>query len=134
MIKSSNKGKLLSEVVAHSLSITSISLSRNGNVLLTSGRDNVHNLFDMRTIEVCGTLRASGNRVASNWSRLCISADDSYVAAGSADGSVYVWSISQAKIVSTLKEHTSFVLCCSWSGLGKPLATVDRNGTICTWT
>ncbi|KAK1363215.1 autophagy-related protein 16 [Heracleum sosnowskyi] len=127
-------GKLLSEVAAHSLSITSISLSRNGNVLLTSGRDNVHNLFDMRTLEVCGTLRASGNRVASNWSRSCISADDSYVAAGSADGSVYVWSISQAKIVSTLKEHTSSVLCCSWSGLGKPLATADRNGTICTWT
>lgn len=127
-------GKLLSEVAAHSRAITSISLSRNGNVILTSGRDNVHNLFDMRTLEVCGTLRASGNRVASNWSRSCISADDNYVAAGSADGSVYVWSISKASIVSTLKEHMSSVLCCSWSGLGKPLATADRNGTICTWT
>ncbi|XP_063944059.1 autophagy-related protein 16 [Daucus carota subsp. sativus] len=127
-------GKLLSEVAAHSLAITSISLARNGNVILTSGRDNVHNLFDMRTLEVCGTLRASGNRMASNWSRSCISADDNYVAAGSADGSVHVWSISKASIVSTLKEHNSSVLCCSWSGLGKPLATADRSGTICTWT
>ncbi|KAM7471232.1 hypothetical protein LguiA_009415 [Lonicera macranthoides] len=127
-------GKLLSEVAAHSLAVTSISLSRNGNVMLTSGRDNLHNLFDMRTLEVCGTLRASGNRVASNWSRSCISADDNYVAAGSADGSVYVWSIAKANIVSTLKEHKSPVLCCSWSGLGKPLATSDKNGVICTWT
>ncbi|CAO2840509.1 unnamed protein product [Amaranthus hypochondriacus] len=126
-------GKLLSEVAAHSLAVTSISLSRNGNTILTSGRDNVHNLFDLRTLEVYGTLRASGNRMASNWSRSCISADDNYVAAGSADGSVHIWSIQKADIVSTLKEHGSSVLCCTWSGLGKPLATSDRNGVICTW-
>ncbi|GFZ11974.1 transducin/WD40 repeat-like superfamily protein [Actinidia rufa] len=127
-------GKLLSEVAAHSLAITSISLSRNGNVILTSGRDNLHNLFDIRSLEVCGTLRASGNRVASNWSRSCISPDDNYVASGSADGSVYIWSVSKANIVSTLKEHTASVLCCSWSSLGKPLASSDRSGIICTWT
>ncbi|KAM1128975.1 hypothetical protein TB2_038759 [Malus domestica] len=128
------KGKLLSEVAAHSNAVTSISLSRDGNVILTSGRDNVHNLFDMRSLEVRRTLRATGNRVASNWSRSCISPDDNYVAAGSADGSVYIWSISKADIVSTLKEHTASVLCCSWSGHGKPLASADKNGIICTWT
>uniref|UniRef100_A0A5B7AEM1 Putative transducin family protein n=2 Tax=Davidia involucrata TaxID=16924 RepID=A0A5B7AEM1_DAVIN len=127
-------GKLLSEVAAHSLAITSISMSRNGNVILTSGRDNLHNLFDMRSLEVCGTLRANGNRVASNWSRSCISADDNYVAAGSADGSISIWSVLKADIVRTLREHTSSVLCCSWSGLGKPLASSDKNGIICTWT
>ncbi|KAL2933300.1 Autophagy-related protein 16 [Bienertia sinuspersici] len=126
-------GKLVSEVAAHSLAVTSISLSRNGNTILTSGRDNVHNLFDMRTLEVYGTLRGSGNRMASNWSRSCISADDGYVAAGSADGSVHIWSIQKGDIVSTLKEHGSSVLCCAWSGLGKPLATSDKNGVICTW-
>lgn len=121
-------GKLLSEVVAHSLAVTSISLSRNGNMVLTSGRDNLHNLFDMRSLEVCGTLRANGNRVASNWSRSCISADDNYVAAGSVDGSVSIWSVLKADIVSTLREHNGSVLCCSWSGLGKPLASSDKNG------
>lgn len=127
-------GKLLSEVAAHSLAITSISLSRNGSVVLTSGRDNLHNLFDMRSLEVCGTLRANGNRVASNWSRSCISADDNYVAAGSTDGSVHIWSILKAEIVSTLKEHTASVLSCSWSGLGKPLASSDKSGIVYTWT
>ncbi|GAA0138616.1 hypothetical protein LIER_00327 [Lithospermum erythrorhizon] len=130
----SQTGKLLTEVAAHSLAVTSISLSRNGNSILTSGRDNVHNLFDMRSLEVCGTFRASENRVASNWSRSCVSPDDNYVAAGSVDGSIHIWSISNAKIVSTLKEHTAPVLCCSWSGLGKPLASSDKNGVICVWT
>nr|GMD79368.1 autophagy-related protein 16 [Ipomoea batatas] len=127
-------GKLLSEVAAHSQAVTSMSLSRNGNVILTSGRDNLHNLFDIRTLEICGTFRANGNRIASNWSRSCISADDSYVAAGSADGSVHIWSILNGKIVSTLKEHTAPVLCCSWSGLGKPLATADKSGIVCIWS
>ncbi|XVF08792.1 hypothetical protein REPUB_Repub07fG0033500 [Reevesia pubescens] len=127
-------GKLHSEVAAHSLAITSISLSRSGNVVLTSGRDNLHNLFDIRSLEVCGTFRATGNRVASNWSRSCISPDDNYIAAGSADGSISIWSISKADIVSTLKEHTAPVLCCTWSGLGKPLASADKNGIVCTWT
>ncbi|XP_061340652.1 autophagy-related protein 16-like [Gastrolobium bilobum] len=127
-------GKLLSEVAAHSLAVTSVSLSRNGNVVLTSGRDNLHNLFDVRSLEVCGTLKATGNRVASNWSRSCISPDDNHVAAGSADGSIYIWSISKGDIVSTLKEHTSSVLCCRWSGTGKPLASADKNGIVCIWT
>lgn len=127
-------GKLLSEVAAHSMPVTSISPSRNGNMILTSGRDNLHNLFDTRSLEVCGTLKATGNRVASNWSRSCISPDDSHVAAGSADGSVHIWSVSKSSIVSTLKEHSAPVLCCSWSGLGKPLASSDKSGIICTWT
>ncbi|KAI4303813.1 hypothetical protein MLD38_039403 [Melastoma candidum] len=127
-------GKMLSEVAAHTYAVTSISVSRNGNTVLTSGRDNMHNLFDMRSLEVCGTLRASGNRVASNWSRSCISPDDHFVAAGSADGVVYIWSVSKADIVSTLKEHTAPVLCCSWSGFGKPLCSADKNGILCTWT
>ncbi|KAJ8752063.1 hypothetical protein K2173_001090 [Erythroxylum novogranatense] len=126
-------GKLLNEVAAHSRAVTSISLSRNGNVVLTSGRDNLHNLFDMRSLEVCGTLRATGNRVATNWSRSCVSPDDNYVAAGSDDGSVYIWSIAKGDIVSTLKEHTASVLCCSWSGQGKPLASADKNGIVYTW-
>ncbi|XP_077214652.1 transducin/WD40 repeat-like superfamily protein [Tasmannia lanceolata] len=127
-------GRLLSEVAAHSNAVTSICLSRSGNIVLTSGRDNSHNLFDMRSLEVCGTLRANGNRVASNWSRSCISADDNYVAAGSVDGSVYVWSRLRADIVSTVKGHSAAVLSCSWSGLGKPLASADKSGTVCIWT
>ncbi|CAK8566692.1 unnamed protein product [Lathyrus sativus] len=127
-------GKLLSEVAAHSLAVTSISLSRNGNVVLTSGRDNLHNLFDVRSLEVSSTLKAAGNRVASNWSRSCISPDDKHVAAGSSDGSVYVWSASNGETVSTLKEHNSSILCCAWSGLGRPLASADKNGVVCIWT
>ncbi|KAF5199424.1 Autophagy-related protein [Thalictrum thalictroides] len=127
-------GRLLSEVAAHSNAITSICLSKSSNIVLTSGRDNLHNLFDLRSLEVCGSLRANGNRMASNWSRSCISADEKYVAAGSSDGSVYIWSRSKNETVSTLREDTAPILSCSWSGLGKPLASASKNGTVCIWT
>ncbi|XP_039133993.1 autophagy-related protein 16 [Dioscorea cayenensis subsp. rotundata] len=129
----SNTGKLISEVAAHSQAISSISISRCGNIVLTSGRDNVHNLFDMRSLEVCGTFRSNGSRLASNWSRSCISADENYVASGSVDGSVYIWSRIKADTLSVLEGHSSPVLTCAWSGLGKTLASADKNGNLCIW-
>ncbi|KAJ0972810.1 hypothetical protein J5N97_020769 [Dioscorea zingiberensis] len=129
-----NSGKLISEVAAHSQAISSICVSRCGNLVLTSGRDNVHNLFDMRSLEVCATFRANGSRVASNWSRSCISADENYVAAGSADGSIYIWSRLKTDSLSVLEGHSSPVLTCSWSGLGKTLASADKNGNLCIWS
>lgn len=126
--------QLISEVAAHTQGVTSVCLSQGGNIVLSSGRDNLHNLFDVRSLEVRGTLRANGSRVASNWSRSCISPDDSYVAAGSADGSVYIWSVSKVDTLSTLKGHSVPVLSCFWGGLGKPLVSADKNGYICIWT
>ncbi|TYJ05991.1 hypothetical protein E1A91_A12G202100v1 [Gossypium mustelinum] len=108
-------GKLLSEVSAHSLAIISLSLS-------------------VAKRKFFGTFRATGNKVASNWSRSFISPDDNNIAAGSAHGSIYIWSISKADMVSTLKEHTAPILCCTWSAIGKPLAYADKNGVVCTWT
>eukprot|EP00268_Persea_americana_P043064 TRINITY_DN43165_c0_g1_i2.p1 TRINITY_DN43165_c0_g1~~TRINITY_DN43165_c0_g1_i2.p1 ORF type:complete len:510 (-),score=82.75 TRINITY_DN43165_c0_g1_i2:524-2053(-) len=127
-------GRLISEVAAHSHAITSICLSRSGNIVLVSGKGNLHNLFDRRTLEVCGTLRGNGNRPVCNWSRSCISADDNYVAAGYTDGSVCVWSRFRPDIVRTLKGHASPVLSCAWSGLGEPLVSADKNGTVFIWT
>ncbi|EPS62240.1 hypothetical protein M569_12551, partial [Genlisea aurea] len=126
-------GRILSEVAAHSSAVTSLSISRNGNLILSSGRDNQHKIFDVRTVEMCSTVKGNG-RVASNWSRSCMSPDDGYVLGGSVDGDVNVWSVSSGKMVSTMKEHGSPVLCCSWSNLGKPVASSDKNGNICIWT
>lgn len=129
----SQSGKLIGEVAAHSQAVTSVCVSRGGNIVLTSGRDNVHNLFDVRSLEICGTYRTNGNRVASNWSRSCISGDENCVAAGSADGSVSIWSRLMSDKVSVLVGHTSPVLSCTWNALGRPVASADRNGTVCIW-
>ncbi|URE41541.1 Autophagy protein 16 (ATG16), partial [Musa troglodytarum] len=127
----SRMGKVVGEVAAHSQAVTSIYVSQSGNLLLTSGRDNLHNLFDLRTLEICGTFRANGNRVASNWSRSCISPDEKCVTAGSSDGSIYIWSRLNNNMLSILEGHSSPVLSCAYGGPGNTLASADKNGNLC---
>lgn len=126
-------GKMTNEVVAHNNGITSVSLSRSGHTLLTTGRDNINYVFDVRTLEVRASFRAQGFRVGTNWSRSCMSPDENYVAAGSADGTMFLWTIKSRIPETALKAHSTSTLCCAWSGLGKPLATADKSGTICVW-
>lgn len=126
-------GKQSSEVVAHNQGITSVSVSKNGHTMLTSGRDNVHNLIDVRTLEVQATFRAPGLLVSTNWSRSCMSPDEKYVAAGGGDGSVVVWNRYAKDSTVTLKGHSSPVLACTWSDEGRPLVTADKNGNVIIW-
>ncbi|KAH7288291.1 hypothetical protein KP509_31G020700 [Ceratopteris richardii] len=129
----SRTGKIANEIAAHGQGITSVSVSRSGWMVLTTGRDNQHNLFDVRSMEICASLKAQGHRVSSNWTRSCISADERYVAAGSENGSVVIWNVKNCKVESTLSGHSASVLVCSWSDLGKPLASADRYGNINLW-
>ncbi|KAJ7519117.1 hypothetical protein O6H91_20G023600 [Diphasiastrum complanatum] len=126
-------GKLTNEVAAHGQGITSVSLSRNGHSILTTGRDNFHTVFDVHTLEVRARFSAPGYRAATNWSRSCMSADEKYVAAGSADGAVFLWNWNSNELESTLKSHTSTVLACVWSDVGRSLITSDKAGSICIW-
>ncbi|KQK13241.1 autophagy-related protein 16 [Brachypodium distachyon] len=122
-------GKLLTTVAAH-LDVSSVCVSRSKNLVLSTGRDNVHKLFDLRmgmhTMEICGTFRAPGNRVVGNWGRPCISPDENYMAAGSSDGSVYIWPISKDGAPTILEGHSLSVVSSAWCGFG-PLATADKN-------
>ena len=123
-----------SEVEAHTQSVTSICSLQNGKLILSSGRDNWHNLIDTRTMQICSKFRTRCNRVASNWSRVCVSSDENYAVVGSADGSVYVWSMQMGRMVNALKGPTASVLACSWSSMGRPLAAAHDDGAICIWS
>ncbi|GBG72542.1 hypothetical protein CBR_g12113 [Chara braunii] len=126
-------GVLVNEVPAHSRAITSISVSQGGTSILTNGRDNVLNVFDLRTFEARCTLRAPGYLAPSNWSRACMSPDDKYIAAGSSDSNVYVWSHTTASLERVLRGHTSPVFACAWCDLGRPLVSCDKNGFLLVW-
>lgn len=71
-------------IPAHDGGCASILFEYKSSKLISGGQD--------REIKICGTFRSNANRVASNGSRSCISADDGYVTAGSVDGSVHIWS------------------------------------------
>lgn len=127
-------GKCSATVGAHT-DVTSVCVSRSKNFVLSSGRENVHKLFDVRRptvmVEICGTVRAPGNRVVGSWGRPCISPDEKCIAAGSSDGSVYIWPKPRdekdvPQPLAILEGHSLPVVSSAWSAYGH-LATADKN-------
>lgn len=49
---------------------------------------------------------ADGFKVGFDWTRAAFSPDGQYIAVGSADGSVFIWSIAANTIETILKGHT----------------------------
>lgn len=119
----------------HTQSITSICSLQNGNVVMTSGRDNLHNLIDLRTMQVCRKFKTKCNKMATNFARTCVSPDENFAVLGSSDGMVYLWSIQMGKKIDDLQGHDdTSVLSCSWSGMGSSLVTADSDGFLCFWS
>ena len=67
-------------------------------MVLTCGKDNLLKLTDWRSYQVQRTLRAPNFHVGGVWCRACLGADERHAAAGSADGTLHVWSVSDKHI------------------------------------
>ncbi|KAM3260218.1 hypothetical protein ACQJBY_051468 [Aegilops geniculata] len=122
-------GKCFATVAAH-VDVSSVCVTRSKNHVLSSGREGVHKLFDVRmpteVVEICGTFRAPSNRLVGSWGRACISPDENCIASGSSDGSVCIWSRSKNEGPTILEGHSLPVVTSAWSEFG-PLATADKN-------
>ncbi|KYQ53121.1 Autophagy-related protein 16-1 [Trachymyrmex zeteki] len=86
--------------------VTSLDLSRDANYLLSCVRDDTVKLIDLRMKKIVGSFSADGFKVGFDWTRAVFSPDGQYIAVGSADGSVFIWSIVTNAIETILKEHT----------------------------
>ncbi|KYM92265.1 Autophagy-related protein 16-1 [Atta colombica] len=105
--------------------VTSLDLSRDANYLLSCVRDDTVKLIDLRMKKIVGSFSADGFKVGFDWTRAVFSPDGQYIAVGSADGSVFIWSIVTNAIETILKEHT-FVHWLSEHGKRKREKSVKR--------
>jgi autophagy-related protein 16 len=63
----------------------------------------------------------------------CPFADGSYIAAGGADGVIYVWDAVTGSIAKTLSGgHKSAVVACSW-GDNDQLASIEKEHRLILW-
>ncbi|XP_012529083.1 autophagy-related protein 16-1 isoform X2 [Monomorium pharaonis] len=113
--------------------VTSLDLSRDANYLLSCVRDDTLKLIDLRMKKIVGSYSADGFKVGFDWTRAAFSPDGQYIAVGSADGSVFIWSIVTNMIETILKGHTTAVTAVSWHPHGTYLASVDRAKTVTVW-
>lgn len=61
--------------------------------ILTCGKDHVLKMVDSRTFQVRKEMRAQGFAVGNVWCSADLSADERHVAAGSTDGTVFIWEV-----------------------------------------
>ncbi|CAB0045134.1 unnamed protein product [Trichogramma brassicae] len=113
--------------------ITSLDLSRDANFLLSCVRDDTLKLIDLRMKMIVSSFSADGFKVVCDWSRACFSPDGQYVAVGSSDGSIFVWSVNTNKIETILKDHTTPVTAVSWYPHGAFLASVNKAKWATIW-
>uniref|UniRef100_A0A8C2H0D7 ATG16 autophagy related 16-like 1 (S. cerevisiae) n=1 Tax=Cyprinus carpio TaxID=7962 RepID=A0A8C2H0D7_CYPCA len=82
--------------------VTSLDLNHDRTELLSCSRDDLVKIIDLRSIAVRQTFNAQGFKCGSDFTRVTFSPDGSYVAAGSADGVLYIWNVLTGKLDKTL--------------------------------
>jgi autophagy-related protein 16 len=128
-------GTLVTELSGiHTDQITSVSINQDSTAILTSSRDNSLKLIDITTHEVIQSYKHDEYRNGANWAKACLSPDGSYVAAGSADGQVFIWDAKSGKHHSTLKGHKDIVTCVAWNPQNNgSIASCDKSGAVFFW-
>ncbi|XP_052219042.1 autophagy-related protein 16-1-like isoform X2 [Dreissena polymorpha] len=101
--------------------------------LLACTREDTLKVIDLRQNQVINTLCDENFKVASDWTRAVFSPDGTYVAAGSQDGTLFIWNIQKGKVEKTLKEHTHSILACSWHPAGSFILTSEKQKKVILW-
>ncbi|KAL7848943.1 hypothetical protein SRHO_G00205660 [Serrasalmus rhombeus] len=100
--------------------VTSLDISPNHRELLSCSRDESLQLVDLRMSNTRMAFRAEGFKCGSDSTKAIFSPDGCYLAAGSADGSLYVWNVSTGKLETRLPDmHRCSVNAVAWSMSGE---------------
>ncbi|XP_077011564.1 autophagy-related protein 16-1 isoform X2 [Tamandua tetradactyla] len=115
--------------------ITALDLNPERTELLSCSRDDLLKIIDLRINAIKQTFSAPGFKCGSDWTRVVFSPDGSYVAAGSAEGSLYVWSVLTGKVEKVLsKQHSSSINAVAWSPAGSHVISVDKGNKAVLWS
>ncbi|XP_033884805.1 autophagy-related protein 16-1-like isoform X1 [Acipenser ruthenus] len=115
--------------------VTSLDLNPDRTELLTCSRDDLLKIIDLRTNTVRQTFSVQGFKCGSDWTRVMFSPDGSYIAAGSADGTLYVWNVLTGKVEKALgKHHSSSINAVAWSPSGAHVVSVEKGSKAVLWS
>jgi len=132
----SKTGECISEIDGiHTDRITSLAISPDGCQILTNSRDNSLKVISIFTYEVEASIRHEGYRNGLPWARACWSPDGRLVAAGSQNGTIFVWEGSSATLQSHLTgTQKSCISQITWNPSGMHVVSSDRSGYISFWS
>lgn len=122
----------------------------NSSQIVTMGRDSIIKLVDLRMASTDSSDLPSSNggielqtfqhvdmKVDLSYSGCAISPDGKYVAAGSANGNIFVWRTADGNLENQLDGHEGVgVVSVAWgrgSSNGQQFASVDKKGFLYLW-
>ncbi|XP_068174217.1 protein Atg16l2-like isoform X2 [Antennarius striatus] len=116
--------------------ITSLDISCDHRQLLSCCRDDSLQLMELREWSKGRTcFRAEGFKCFSDCTKAVISPDGGFLAAGSADGAVYIWNVSTGNLKTRLPDkHSSPISAVSWSPSGEYVVSVGKNRLAVLWS
>uniref|UniRef100_A0ACB8FF05 Uncharacterized protein n=1 Tax=Sphaerodactylus townsendi TaxID=933632 RepID=A0ACB8FF05_9SAUR len=107
--------------------VTSLSVSHDQMHLLSCSRDNALKVIDLRTHNIQQEFRAEGFQCGSDWTKAVLSPDKSYALVGSADGTLFLWSMETGHLERSLTGvHVSAVNAVAWAPSGMYIGSVDQ--------
>ncbi|XP_076002156.1 ATG16 autophagy related 16-like 2 [Genypterus blacodes] len=115
--------------------VTSLDISSDHRQLLSCCRDDCLQLMDLRWSNDTLCFRAEGFKCGSDSTKAVFSPDGSFLAAGSADGAVYIWKVSSGNLETRLPDgHSASVSAVSWSVSGDYVVSVDKRRRAVLWS
>ncbi|XP_069583870.1 autophagy-related protein 16-1 isoform X1 [Ranitomeya imitator] len=115
--------------------ITALDLNPERTELLSCSRDDQIKIIDLRASAVRQTFSAQGFKCGSDWTRVIFSPDGRFVAAGSAEGTLYFWNVMTGKVEKILgKHHSSAINAVTWSPSGAYVVSVDKGSKGVLWS
>ncbi|PAV74439.1 hypothetical protein WR25_02429 [Diploscapter pachys] len=115
----------------HKSSVMAVEWNRNGNWLLTAGRDHLIKLYDIRMMREMSTFRGHKKEVISiAWHPV----HESLFVSGGGDGSIVYWLATNDKEVGYLEHaHDQAIWTMRWHPMGHILATGSNDNNTKFW-
>lgn len=124
---------------AHEAAVNAIQFTPDGNQLLTGSSDQSIKLWAIKLGAIKledgnGSARAQFNGHTKDVTSLSLHPAGTWLASGSADGSVRIWDITSGQTVRTLSGSNSAIFAVSFSHDGKRLAAGGADKSIRLWS
>ena len=121
-------------MIGHTDTITGLTLSNDGNYLLSNGADSVIRCWDVKPFcqgsRCIKTFQGVSHNFEKNLLRVCWSADDSLISAGSADRLVYIWNFNTGNLEKRFGGHNGSVNETSFNRLTNIISSCSSDSTI----
>jgi WD40 repeat protein len=123
---------LITTLTGHSNAFKDVSFSPDGQIMASASHDNTVKLWQRDGTPIT-TLTGHQAEVLS----ISFSPTEQIIASASSDKTVKLWSVSDGKLITTLKDkeysHTDRVNGVSFSRDGQKIASASRDGTVKLW-